>query len=96
MLMVIDEVGKMELFSRSFVDRVKTLFDIATVPASHAPTSTEGVDKGGVVLLATIPVQRPQQKQHWLLESIRRRKDCWIVEVRYFEDTFPPSFCLYR
>ena len=78
-VMVIDEVGKMELFSRGFVERVKTLFDKAS---SHTPNpGGEGVGQGGVVLLATIPVHRPQQKQHWLLETIRRRKDCWLLEV---------------
>ena len=74
-LVVIDEVGKMELFSRGFIERVKSLFDTA---GSHASV---GVGQGGVVLLATIPVQRAHQKQHWLLESIRRRKDCSLFEV---------------
>ena len=77
-LLVIDEVGKMELFSRDFVERVKNLFDTA---ASPTPLD-KGVEQGGVVLLATIPVQRQRQNQHWLLESIRRRKDCWFLEVR--------------
>lgn len=67
-LMVIDEVGKMELFSQDFVERVWQLFD------DHAP----GV---GVVLLVTIPVNRPHQKQHRLLQNIRQRKDCKLYEV---------------
>lgn len=81
-LMVVDEIGKMELFSHAFVERVKSLFDTAS-GSSHTPisASSEGVGQGGVVLLATIPIQRAQQKQHWLLESIRRRKDCFLFEV---------------
>ena len=42
-LFVVDEVGKMELFSRSFVDCVKSLF--------RSP-------KEGCVVMATIPVAR--------------------------------------
>lgn len=67
-LTVIDEVGKMELFSQDFVERVRQLFD----------ADTPGV---GVVLLVTIPVSRPNQKQHWLLQSIRHRRDCKLYEV---------------
>lgn len=67
-LMVIDEVGKMELLSKDFVDRVWQLFD----------DRTPGVD---VVMLVTIPVSRPHQKQHWLLQNIRLRQDCKLFEV---------------
>ncbi len=84
--MVIDEVGKMELFSHDFVERVKSLFGAAAAATTSSsptptPTTSEEAEQGGVVLLATIPVHRPQQKQHWLLESIRRRKDCLLLEV---------------
>lgn len=62
----------MELFSKEFVERVRQLFD------DHTP----GV---GVVLLATIPIYRPNHKQHWLLQSIRRRKDCKLYEASITE-----------
>ena len=83
-LVVIGEVGKMELFSHGFVERVKSLFESAEPGDSHAPTSSsEGARQGGVVLLATIPVHRAQQKQHWLLDSIARRNDCLLFEVKF-------------
>ena len=64
-LIVVDEIGKMELFSRSFVDCVKSLF--------HSHT-------GGFVVMATIPVAH--QKSHWLIEELRKRKDCSLFEVQ--------------
>lgn len=70
-LMVVDEVGKMELFSHGFVERVWQLF-----VDDHTPST--GV---GVVLLVTIPVSRPHQKPHWLLRRIRQRQDCKLYEV---------------
>lgn len=61
-LFVIDEVGKMELFSRTFVDSVRSIF--------RSPAN---------VVMATIPIAR--QKSHWLLEELRKRKDCKLFEV---------------
>ena len=71
-LYVVDEVGKMELFSRNFVDGVKKLFD--------APRDD------GVIVVATIPVAR--QKSHWLVEELRKRKDCLLFEV-FTRQTIP-------
>ena len=65
-LVVIDEIGKMELFSRSFIDSIKTLFD-------------DSVTEGKVVL-ATVPVAG-RGKPHWLLEQLRQRKDCKLFQV---------------
>lgn len=75
-LLVVDEVGKMELFSRDFVERVRVLFE------SGGHTSfLGGCGHVGVVLMATIPVHRPRSKSHWLLEAIRQRQDCKLYQV---------------
>ena len=75
--MVIDEVGKMELFSKKFVERTMELFEQSRTD-DHSQTKSEG----GVVLLATIPIVRVHQRSHWLVEYLRERKDCWLIEVR--------------
>lgn len=64
-LYLIDEIGKMELFSHIFIDGVKRLFDDRK--------------DGSVVVMATIPVAR--HKSHWLVEELRKRKDCLLFEV---------------
>ena len=68
-LFVIDEIGKMELFSGKFVKGVQALFH----PEPH-PSAT-----GSAVILATIPVTR--QRSHWLVEELRHREDCLLFEV---------------
>ena len=68
-LFVIDEVGKMELFSTKFVKSIQALFN-----PEQKPTET-----GTMVVLATIPVAR--QRSHWLVEELRRREDCLLFEV---------------
>lgn len=66
-VVVIDEIGKMELFSRSFIDAVKKNFD-------------QKLAKDRVLVLATIPVAG--NKTHWLLEELRHRTDCKLFEVQ--------------
>lgn len=61
-LFVIDEIGKMELFSQDFIKVVQAVFQCPDV-----------------VVLATIPVAR--QKSHWLVEELRQRPDCMLLEV---------------
>ncbi len=74
--MVIDEVGKMELFSRKFVQSVRALFEDVNPVSSHSdPTHM------GVVILATIPIARSGQRSHELLEMLRNRRDCLLYEV---------------
>ena len=75
-VLVIDEIGKMELFSRNFVDRVSTLFRDS--PKEKAVPSPGG---SAVVFLATIPVTRSQGKEHRLLQEIRHREDCMLFQV---------------
>ena len=79
-VLVIDEIGKMELFSPDFVKRIDYLFKETS--HTHTP-SQDGRGHVGVVILATIPVQRPQQKAHWLLGQIRQRRDCKLYEVEF-------------
>lgn len=79
-VLVMDEIGKMELFSRGFVERVRSLFE-ATSHTSSSSASSNGRGLGNVTLLATVPVQRPQQKPHPLLAEIRQRKDCKLYEA---------------
>jgi nucleoside-triphosphatase THEP1 len=65
-LVVIDEIGKMELFSKSFVESVEGLF--------------ENLSNEGRVVLATIPVAG-RGKSHRLLEELRNRRDCRLFQV---------------
>lgn len=65
-VVVIDEIGKMELLSRSFTDAVRRIFE--QKPA-----------KDGVLVMATLPVAG--YKPHWLVEELRHRKDCMLFEV---------------
>ena len=72
-LVVIDEIGKMELFSKSFVSSVEGLF--------------ENLSNEWRVVLATIPVAG-RGKSHWLLEELRHRRDCRLFQVyNYYDDT---------
>ena len=66
-LVVIDEIGRMELFSKRFADSVKRLFENES-------------KRAGVVVLATIPVAG-RGKSHWLLEQLRHRGDCRLFQV---------------
>ena len=66
---MIDEIGKMELFSGKFVKSVQALFNLESHPSAT----------GTVVILATIPVAR--QRSHWLVEELRHREDCLLFEV---------------
>ena len=79
---MIDEIGKMELFSDSFVKCVQSLFNPAG-SKPHPPPPPPGFkqERGGdsVVVLATIPVAR--QRSHWLVEELRHREDCLLFEV---------------
>lgn len=94
---MIDEIGKMELFSDSFVKCVQSLFNPAS-SKPHPPPPPPGFKQEGggdsVVVLATIPVAR--QRSHWLVEELRHRDDCLLFEVwktmyhRIFDDI---SFC---
>ena len=85
-VLVIDEVGKMELFSRLFVDRVDFLFTAMTqgrkIPSSKSSVSVGDSDvPEGVLLLGTIPVARPHQKMHWLVQKLKQRDDCILFQV---------------
>lgn len=72
-VVLIDEIGKMELFSRDFVECVRSLFE---------STANSGDSSYlGVILFASIPITRPGQKSHWLVERLRKRKDCKLYEV---------------
>ena len=70
-LVVIDEIGKMELFSKSFVASVEGLF--------------ENMSNEWRVVLATIPVAG-RGKSHWLLEELRHRRNCRLFQVYYMID----------
>jgi len=84
-VVVVDEIGKMELFSPKFVDSVSNLFD-----GKYPSLGGDSMPGGGVVLLATIPVARSRGKEHWLLQSIRQRRDCALFQVRvHFKKKFP-------
>ena len=78
-LFVIDEIGKMELFSTEFVKSVQALFN----------PEQKLTEISTMVVLATIPVAR--QRSHWLVEELRRREDCLLFEVWY---TFMHVYCL--
>ena len=65
-LVVVDEIGKMELFSPSFIDAVKTLFE-------------QQPENNDTVVLATLPAA--SYKSHWLVEDIRHRVDCRLFQV---------------
>ena len=73
-LIVIDEIGKMELFSGSFVKCVQDLFT-----QEPRPSVDRGVASRSIVVLATIPIAR--QRSHWLVEELRGRDDCLLFEV---------------
>ena len=77
---MIDEIGKMELFSSSFVKCVQSLFG----SKPHPPLPPPGFEQEGggdsVVVLATIPIAR--QRSHWLVEELRHREDCLLFEVK--------------
>ena len=77
-VLVIDEIGKMELFSPKFVGSVSNLFD-----GRYPSPSGAAAPGGGVVLLVTIPVVRSPGKEHKLLQSIRQREDCALFQVRF-------------
>ena len=64
---MVDEIGKMELFSRSFVDAVQRLFE----------SSREKEER---VVLVTVPLARGG-KSHRLLEQLRLRTDCRLFQV---------------
>ena len=66
-LIVIDEIGKMELFSRKFTETVQRLF--------------EDVSGGERVVLATVPIAR--HKSHWLLDELRHRRECKLFQVGF-------------
>lgn len=68
-IVVIDEIGKMELYSQVFVESVVRLFE-------QSPPSLTGK----INILATIPIA--SHWSHWLLQQIRQRKDCILFEVR--------------
>ena len=68
-LIVIDEIGKMELFSRPFVDSVGRLFDQTPPPLS-----------GRILILATIPVASPRSSCG-LVEDLRHHDDCRLFQV---------------
>ena len=88
-LFVIDEVGKMELFSSSFVKCVQSLFK-STGSKPHPPPPPPGFEQDGggdsVIVLATIPIAR--QRSHWLVEELRHREDCLLFEVKKLQLNF--------
>ncbi len=69
-VLVIDEIGKMELFSDRFKDRVASLFGIHQ---SH--------EENRGVLLATIPVSKPTPKENPLLLALRQKPNCKLFQV---------------
>lgn len=89
-VVVVDEIGKMELFSHKFVDQVRILFDGSE--SSHSLGGREGGGGGGggtgrgrvggAVVLATIPVVRAHGKEHRLLQNLRQRQDCRLFQVK--------------
>ena len=81
LVVIVDEVGKMELFSHKFVEQVKLLFETGSGPMHHMKTPPSPLGLNRVVLLATIPVARAHQKSHWLVEGLRQRRDCQLYEV---------------
>ena len=78
-LFVIDEIGKMELFSSSFVEHVQALFNPPMDQVESELQRSSRLGPGSNVILATIPVAR--QRSHWLVEELRRRDDCLLFEV---------------
>ena len=93
-LYVIDEVGKMELFSDSFVKCVQSLFNPLTSKPNPSPPSFEQEwARDSVVVLATIPIAR--QRSHWLVEELRHREDCLLFEVYKFHfDSYLCDYCV--
>ena len=65
-VIVIDEIGKMELLSHGFVNAVRNIFE-------QKPKDTSDL------VLATIPIAG--HKTHWQVEELRHRKDCMLFEV---------------
>jgi len=63
---VIDEVGKMELFSKKFESKVDSIYNVANGPP----------------ILATIPISRPCSRPLPLVEKLRCRKDSKLIHVR--------------
>jgi len=79
-VLVIDEIGKMELFSEKFKERVASLFGI----------SQSGEENRGV-LVATIPVSKPAAKEIPLLLALRQRPNCKLFEVCACQNYTPIS-----
>ncbi|XP_003386339.1 PREDICTED: cancer-related nucleoside-triphosphatase homolog [Amphimedon queenslandica] len=64
-VLVLDEIGKMELFSKPFSTAIKRVFD-----------------QKDLVVLATVPLSKGRGLA--VVEEIKRRQDCSLIEVTEF------------